>query len=513
METFSFDQYVGQMIGNCHVEQLLSRGPMSALYYAQQQQPRRPVALTVFLLPEALPDAVYQQFRARFLREASVLTPLQHPGLLSLYGYGEWEGWLYLITPYKTEESLATFLERQGPWSPTRILSLLEQVAAGLEYAHCQGLVHGMLTPGYVLCNSDGSFQVAGLGLQCLLERRGILPCRESWEYLHTVAGTPLCAPKYLAPEYRHGQDAQIRSDVYSLGVILVELHCGHLLANDLSSQEILQLLERQKEWSIPTSLQRVLACALAEDPHKRFQRVHEFLTAYAEQVDLEETREQKFQQPDPPMLLPLPSDRERPFQEGDVQRLDDEVLTPASFEERWLVPPLPSSPPPLPSTKSNVLHLRQGSGRSRRRVTALLAGGLVIGIAGVGGLSLAQMLMAGKPGQTISATNSIGQTTQASNSAQAFLDQRVADHRQRLLIHLPNGNFVAYKQGCTHVGVLVNYDPKTHLLVCPAHGAMFDPAQNGRVVREPTSSPSVAITPLPPVAIQVSSAGMITLL
>jgi Rieske Fe-S protein len=115
-------------------------------------------------------------------------------------------------------------------------------------------------------------------------------------------------------------------------------------------------------------------------------------------------------------------------------------------------------------------------------------------------------MLTAGKPGQTASQANAIGQTTQARNSAQAFLDQRVADHRQRLLIHLPDGNFVAYKQGCTHVGVLVNYDPKTHLLVCPAHGAIFDPAQGGRVIRGP------ATTPLPQVVIQVSSTGMIML-
>jgi serine/threonine protein kinase/nitrite reductase/ring-hydroxylating ferredoxin subunit len=485
---------------------------MSAVYSAQQQRPRRRVALTVFLLPETLPDAVYPQFRARFLREASVLMRLWHPGLLSFYGYGEWEGLLYLITPYKTEESLATFIERQGPWSSTRILSLLEQVAAGLEYAHRQGQIHGMLTPAQVLCNSDGSFQIAGLGWQCLLERHGILPWRESWEHRHTLAGTPLCAPKYLAPEYRHGQGAQIRSDVYSLGVILVELHCGRFLADDLSTQEILHLLERQKEWSLPISLQRVVVHALAEDPHKRFQRVHDLLAAYAEQVDLEETREQKFQQPDPPMLLPLPSERKRPFQEGDVQRPGEEVLISASFAERWLVPPFPSSPPPLLRTKSNALPLQQRRGRSRRRVTALLAGGLVIGIAGAGGLSLARMLTAGKPGQTPSTANAIGQTTQALGSAQAFLDQRVADHRQRLLIHLPHGNFVAYKQGCTHVGVLVNYDPKTHLLVCPAHGAIFDPAQNGRVMREPTSSPPIAITPLPQVAIQISSTGMITL-
>ena len=127
----------------------------------------------------------------------------------------------------------------------------------------------------------------------------------------------------------------------------------------------------------------------------------------------------------------------------------------------------------------------------------------------GIGGIGLTHLLNTGKTSQTAQngLPKSVGETGQALNSAVAFLDTSVPDHRQRLLVHLPDGNFVAYKQGCTHTGVLVNYDPKTKLLVCPAHGAIFDPAQGGKVIKGP------ATTPLPQVGIKISSSGAVTLL
>ncbi|GCE30178.1 hypothetical protein KDA_56620 [Dictyobacter alpinus] len=506
MKKFSADECIGRVIEDCRVERRLMCGPTSAVYAAQQQQPRRLVALTLFLLPEALSDAVYQQFRIRFLHAAANLLPLSHPCVLPVYNYGEWEGWPYLITPYKTEGSLATLIKQQVSFSPPRILSLLEQVVEGLEYAHRRGQVHGILTPANVLRNNEESFQVAGFGLRQILERRGILPYTQPSDNFSTLSDTPLCVPKYLAPEYRQGQAAQIRSDVYSLGVMLVELYCGQFLANTLTASEILDLLQQQKEWSLPTSLQKIVMQALAEDPEKRFPRVHDLLTAYAEYVKSNETQVQARQFDDQLNSLVWSSSADRPIQDLHDHQRSEAAPNVLSFVKRWSIPSFSSFPLSLPEIKSNVASMRQPGSKSRRQVTALLAGGLVTGIVGVGGFNLIQRLTTVKPGATIKATNEIGQTTQALNSEQTFLDTRVADHRQRLLIHLPNGNFVAYKQGCTHSGVLVNYDPKTHLLVCPAHGAIFDPAQNGRVIQGP------ATTPLPQVAIQVNGAGIITL-
>jgi serine/threonine protein kinase/Rieske Fe-S protein len=96
-----------------------------------------------------------------------------------------------------------------------------------------------------------------------------------------------------------------------------------------------------------------------------------------------------------------------------------------------------------------------------------------------------------------------IGNTQQKANSAANFMNP--ASDTPGILVRLPDNTFVAYDKTCTHVGVLVNYDPATRMLVCPAHGAVFDPAKGGAVVKGP------AQLPLPKVGIQVQADGTVT--
>jgi Rieske Fe-S protein len=96
-----------------------------------------------------------------------------------------------------------------------------------------------------------------------------------------------------------------------------------------------------------------------------------------------------------------------------------------------------------------------------------------------------------------------IGSTKLPINSSKDFINP--ADGNNSLLIHLPNGNFVACERACTHEGVPVYYDNGSQQLVCPAHNAIFDPANNFSVVQGP------AQTPLPGVSIRVNADGTIT--
>lgn len=96
-----------------------------------------------------------------------------------------------------------------------------------------------------------------------------------------------------------------------------------------------------------------------------------------------------------------------------------------------------------------------------------------------------------------------IGNTKQMTNSALPFANP--ANNTPGLLVRLASGAFVAYDRACTHVGVLVNYDPATQKFICPAHGAIFDPARGGAVVQGP------AQLPLPKIAVQVQADGTVT--
>jgi Rieske Fe-S protein len=328
-----------------------------------------------------------------------------------------------------------------------------------------------------------------------LLERRGILPIADSKDYRLTVAGTPLAAAKYMAAEYLQGQAANIRSDIYSLGVILFELLRGSLLSQEANP---LAALAQQGD-TIPRSLQEVLRCAFAEDPDERFRRVSDLLVAFAAEVEQEKSTY--------------------------AQRRSNAVAVEETAAKRgetisWQRTPseqLPSvaQPAPLrPAQKTGGLATRVANNIGRRKVTAMFAAGVVAGVVGVGAIvSLKDLLNAPAPAAPASTQTGtvISNTKQSPNSAAEFNDPHVPEHRQSALVRLPNGTFVAYKRGCTHVGVLVNYDSKTQMLVCPAHGAIFDPAQGGRVVKEPESTPSVSIQPLPKVTFHVNSDGTIT--
>jgi serine/threonine protein kinase/Rieske Fe-S protein len=189
---------------------------------------------------------------------------------------------------------------------------------------------------------------------------------------------------------------------------------------------------------------------------------------------------------------------------------------------------------------------------KGRRRTVALLAGGGVVmaGLLGVGGVSLAHLLQLPKQTQTahnqpatapaqnartattptakkqaatktMQKTNKtkqpakptqpkaahtgtvIGASTQAVRSSKVFTNP--ADGKESLLVHLPNGNFVAYERACTHQQVAVDYDAATGHLICPLHHSEFDPANNGSVLVGP------AQTPLPKVAVRVNADGTVT--
>jgi serine/threonine protein kinase len=125
MEGALLEQFVGQEVGECHLERLLSYGQVGALYQGHHLRSNRSVRLTLLLYPEGLSIQARQQFSARFLREARRLAEVRYPHLVPLEAYGAWEGFSYPVTPAPPERSLATILRQQGCCGPSTALSLL----------------------------------------------------------------------------------------------------------------------------------------------------------------------------------------------------------------------------------------------------------------------------------------------------------------------------------------------------------------------------------------------------
>jgi nitrite reductase/ring-hydroxylating ferredoxin subunit len=173
-----------------------------------------------------------------------------------------------------------------------------------------------------------------------------------------------------------------------------------------------------------------------------------------------------------------------------------------------------PQRPPGLGGRDMAMKPLAQSRLRQSRRVgrrdvvSILVVGGIVA--AGVGVVLNLDVLTGNRGnvprppvGTSVSLpANSIGGSNMALNSALDFINP--ADKKPSLLIRMPDGHYVAYEKACTHENVYVHYDAGTHTLICPAHGAVFDPADGGKVLQGP------AVTPLPQVKVRVLADGTV---
>ncbi|HZT99231.1 MAG TPA: protein kinase [Ktedonobacteraceae bacterium] len=290
MQTLSTDELVGKTIGTYHVERLLGRGRLSAVYLARHPVENTTVALTTILIPEHFSSETRDRFMARFTKEALALTALQHPHILPVYAYGEQYGYPYLVTPYMMHGSLADVLRQQDHCTPAYVQRILEQVAAGLEYAHKKGVIHGTLKPANVLLGSGQSMLVAGFGLMHIVQLRGLEQNDAPNAHLLSIAKTFLGAPEYLAPEIVQGQPIDARSDIYALGCILFELLSGKppfagASSFDIAMQHVQQPLPslRKRRPDLPIALESVIYQALARNPTQRFEQVGELVEAFAQ--------------------------------------------------------------------------------------------------------------------------------------------------------------------------------------------------------------------------------------
>lgn len=383
MQVSPVHQLVGQHVGSCYVERLLSRGRLNAVYLAQQPMHRRYVAITTFMVPEQLSTEARSRFIARFMREAAILVTLKHPHILPIYEYGEQMGCPYLVTPYVTEGSLADVLNSQGRYMPDDALFVLEQTAVALEYAHNRGVVHGMLKSGYILLRQQQTVQVAGFGLVRMLELNGIEHSTHPHAHMLSIGGTLLGVPEYNAPERIVGQPLSTRSDVYALGILLFELLNGSPPFTGTQPFEVMMQHVQQPlpplcalRPDVPASVELVLSRALARNPAQRFSSPQELVIAFSDALK-RGTKSSVPQTPPYPgiPLIPLsPSFSNEVSAAGDISSWSVNTQTSRADQES-----MPVSQG-LPAVNAST-HVK------RRRVVALLATvGVAAGIVGVVG-------------------------------------------------------------------------------------------------------------------------------
>lgn len=266
--------YVGAQFGSYRLTRLLGTGGFGEVYEAEHLYLARKRAIKVLLGHLARNP----RFRERFLREAQLLDSLHHPHIMPLQGLEVAGDLIYLVMPLLTGGTLEQALKNVG-----RLLTLeevvryLDQMAAALDYAHSQGVVHLDLKPANFLLNAEGLLVLADFGFAHIARQ----------ESLEGGSSLSFGTPAYMAPEHILGKPERL-SDLYSLGVILFQMLAGHLpfagenhwaIANQHLNARPPAL--RSLRLDIPPALEQVLARALSKSPSDRYQTAEALREAF----------------------------------------------------------------------------------------------------------------------------------------------------------------------------------------------------------------------------------------
>lgn len=213
---------------------LLGRGGMGEVYRADDLKLGQPVALK-FLPPKFAEDAVR---RERFFAEVRITRQLSHPNICRVYDIQEIDGRHFLSMEFIDGEDLASLIKRIGYLSIEKALEIARQLAAGLAAAHERGVLHRDLKPANIMLDGHGRVRITDFGLAI-----GAADETQAAE----IAGTPA----YMAPEQLAGKGATVRSDIYSLGLVLYEIFTGKKAFTATPFAE----LREQKETHTPRAI------------------------------------------------------------------------------------------------------------------------------------------------------------------------------------------------------------------------------------------------------------------
>jgi eukaryotic-like serine/threonine-protein kinase len=261
---------VGTEIGPYRITEVLGAGGMGRVYRADDTRLGRAVAVKVSKM----------RFSERFDREARVIAALNHPNICQLYDVGP----NFLVMEFVEGTRLA------GGYSLRETISIVVQIAEGLAAAHAAGITHRDLKPDNILLTRAGHVKIVDFGLAKVAASCAAAASAEPGALL-SEPGVVMGTVEYMSPEQVRGQQADHRSDIFSLGLIVYEMLAGRRAFTGGTSAEIMTAILKQDPpelpESVPVLMRRIVVRCLEKDPANRFQSAKDlgFALAHSSQA------------------------------------------------------------------------------------------------------------------------------------------------------------------------------------------------------------------------------------
>jgi serine/threonine protein kinase len=269
-----------KMLGMFEIEGEIGRGAMGTVYSGKDPASGRAVAIKTMTLEGDSDASKKGDAEERFLREAKLLTWLDHPGIVTIYDVGHENGTAYIAMEFLKGAELSRHITPDSLLHLPKTLDIIARVADALDYAHEQGVIHRDIKPGNFMYDPVSDIvKVTDFGIS-----KGISKLED---FSKTRSGIVLGSPYYMSPEQVFSTGVSGRSDIFSLGICLYQMVSGDFPFKGGAEPQVMYHIVKEPHQNIksikpdlPASVCEVIDRALEKNPDDRYQRGNEMAEA-----------------------------------------------------------------------------------------------------------------------------------------------------------------------------------------------------------------------------------------
>jgi serine/threonine-protein kinase len=263
------------VFGRYEILEKLGRGAVGDVFKVKDPRIGRVAALKTIRVDVDLSPQQVIEMRQRFYREAQTAGKLTHPNIVTIYDVGEEQGISFIVMEFVEGSTLTSLLKKGKPLSVAQVKHLIIQAAAGLDYAHQNGVFHRDVKPDNIMVSKTGVVKVMDFGIARIAESE------------MTRTGSVLGTPAYMSPEQFSGKKVDGRSDIFSLGVVLYELLTRRRpFGGDTATAIMFEILQKeplppsQVDAGVSAEWDAVVGKALTKNIDERYQSATDLANA-----------------------------------------------------------------------------------------------------------------------------------------------------------------------------------------------------------------------------------------